>query len=337
MKKSAATILSVIALIAFAGSCAKDVVETDSEAAARAFSSWVKVHFPSAIADGYAGNGIYIIYDKPGTGDTVKDSAYIFNLFEQRKMADSSIVAYTRDSLAKQLGTYTRSGYYGPDVIHFISGLCQKGVMDLLNGNDKYGKMKVGGTRTAVIPADLTNSGVNCIYKLTVTGQTGDITQWQIDNIEKYMSDRSIAIEDTTGHRGIYYWRDRDREKSRGVTVPETAMPKDTTVYIYYIGRHLNGQIFDTNVKDSAKVHGIYSESNAYKPVSITWSADSTALKMSGSSIISGFSRTLWKMHPYESGRGFFVSDYGYGKSGNGTTIGAYEPLIFEIDIVENK
>lgn len=337
MNKSASIILLAVASIALIGSCAKDVAETDSAAAERAFSAWVKVHFPSAIADGYAGNGIYIIEDKAGTGDPVKDSAYIFNLFEQRKMADSSIIAYTGDSLAKQLGTYTRDGLYGPDIFRFLTGYCQKGVMDILNGNEKYGKMRVGGTRTAVIPASLTNSGADCIYKLTVTGQTVDIAQWQIDNIEKYMSDRGIAIEDTTGHKGIYYWRDRDRERRRGVTVEEKNMPKDTTVYINYIGRHLNGQIFDTNVKDSAKVHGIYSESRSYTPASVTWSSDSTALKMSGSSVIAGFSRTLWRMHPYESGRGFFISDYGYGNSGNGNTIGAYEPLIFEIDIVKKQ
>ena len=70
-----------------------------------------------------------------------------------------------------------------------------------------------------------------------------------------------------------------------------------------------------------------------YRPL---WMSVIYGIKLGGSSVIKGFSLTLWHMHPLESGRGLFISDYGYGNSGN-NGIGAYEPLIFEIDIVKKE
>ena len=116
----------------------------------------------------------------------------------------------------------------------------------------------------------------------------------------------------------------------------------DTSIYINYTGRLLNGQVFDTTIADTAKVHNIYSSSNTYSPVKITWGESYTDLTMtasgssSSSSIISGFQKTLWEMrHPYEKGVGMFFSSYGYGSSGSGNTIPSFSPLVFEIEIVD--
>lgn len=321
-----------VAIVMFTG-CAKDVVETDNEASLRAFTAWVNAHHPD-VKD-TTGCGIYIIRDKAGNGDPVCDSSYIFQEYEIRALSDSSIVAYSGDSLAKQLGQYSRAAYYGPNIFLYNKTSIKKGLKDLLNGGNKIPAMRIGGERVAIIPASVSPTSADCIYRIKVVDQKKDIVQWQIDRIEKYMTDHHIEKGDTTGHKGLYYWRDRAREQRRGVTVIDTAkFPSDTTVYINYVGRHLNGQAFDTNIADSAKVNGIYDASSSYGPSSVTWSADSTAIKLGSSSVIKGFSLTLWHMHPLESGRGLFISDYGYGNSGN-NGIGAYEPLIFEIDIVK--
>lgn len=328
-------VLTLIAAVTFTG-CAKEVVETDSEASLRAFTAWVNAHYPD-VKD-TTGCGIYVISDKEGDGDPVRDSSYIFQEYEIRALSDSSIVAYSGDSLAKQLGQYSRAAYYGPNIFLYNKTTTKAGLKDLLNGNgNKWQRMRIGGERIAIIPAAFSPTNADCIYRIKVVDQKKDIVQWQIDEIEKYMKAHNIEIGDTTGHKGLYYWRDRAREQGRGVTVIDTVkFPSDTTIYINYVGRHLNGQAFDTNIKDSAKVNGIYSASASYGPSSVTWSADSTAIKLGGSSVIKGFSLTLWHMHPFESGQGLFISDYGYGSSGN-DGIGAYEPLIFEIDIVKKE
>lgn len=343
-------IIAAAVLSVFAASCAKGSSEDSAAASKRAFDAWMYVHYPGVDPTGY---GIYIISDTPGDGDEVADSNYIFLEYEKRKAEDGTLVSYTSESLAKQMGTYSISSDYGPAIIPFAKGNVSQGVIDLLTGGGRYGRMRTGGSRTAVIPGWLTStssyydsgnaedyiknvSGDNCIYSITLAGQVKDITKWQTGLIEEYMKARGIPAEDTTGHYGFYYSRDREREAQRGVTVQEDVkFQDDTTIYINYTGRLLNGRVFDTSIEDTAKVWNIYSSGSSYGPVAVTWNADSTQIKLSGSSVIPGFMRILWRMHPYESGTGLFISDYGYGTSGSGSTIKGYTPLSFEIDIVD--
>jgi FKBP-type peptidyl-prolyl cis-trans isomerase len=67
----------------------------------------------------------------------------------------------------------------------------------------------------------------------------------------------------------------------------------------------------------------------------VTWGEDSSEINMGGSSIITGFSLTLWQMRAFERGIGIFTSAYGYGYSGSGESIPGFAPLIFEIEIVK--
>ena len=116
-----------------------------------------------------------------------------------------------------------------------------------------------------------------------------------------------------------------------------TGGSNDTTIYINYVGRLLNGKVFDTNIQRVAQDNGL--SGGTYEPVAIQWGDSYTELKMgsddSSSSMITGFSLTLWRMHPFGKALGIFYSNFGYGYSGSGTAIPAYSPLMFEIEIVE--
>ncbi len=316
-----------------------------------AFDAWVAVHHPGVDT---TANGIYVLEDIPGTGDFVRDSNFLFVEYEQRNLEDSSLVGYTSSELAKQMGVYDETYSFDPLIFRMLKGSCSQGVLDILKGGNKLGRMRIGGTRTAIVPGWLTStstyypagnadkyvqnvSGTHYAYTIKVVGSVKDIIQWQIDSIETYMKHHNIAIEDTTGHRGFYYWRDRQRESRRGVKVIDSVhIPTDSTYMINYVGRFLNGKVFDTNIKDTAKLWHLYSKDGTYEPLKVTCSDDSLSYKLSGSSVIPGFSLTMHRMHPYESGRSFFTSNYGYGDKSSGI-INSYSPLIFEIDIVESK
>ncbi len=125
-----------------------------------------------------------------------------------------------------------------------------------------------------------------------------------------------------------------DWEKSHFYTVSGS---NDTTIYINYVGRLLNGKVFDTNIQRVAQDNGL--SGGTYKPSAIQWGDSFYALEMgdesSSSSIIQGFAMTLWRMHPMGKAIGIFYSDFGYGATGSSSTIPAYSPLMFEIEIVE--
>ena len=61
---------------------------------------------------------------------------------------------------------------------------------------------------------------------------------------------------------------------------------------------------------------------------------------MDGSSVISGFAMALWNLNDLgdggkmDKGIGIFYSPLGYATSGSGSSIPAYAPLVFEIEIV---
>lgn len=344
-------IFSAACILVCAG-CARIASTSDEKQDIKmAFDAWMYVHHPGVDT---TANGIYIIEDIPGTGAFVRDSSFIFIEYEQRQLEDSALVGYTSAKLAKQMGVYDESYNFDPLILQMVKGVCSQGILDIFKGGNKIGKMRVGGTRTAIVPAWLTStstyyaagnadkyvanvSGTHYSYTIKVVGTVDDIIQWQIDSIEAYMKNHNIAREDTTGHRGFYYWRDTNREFERGVEVIDTVhIPLDSTYMINYVGRFLNGKVFDTNIKDTAKVWNLYSREKTYEPVKVTCGSDSLSYKLSGNEVIKGFSMTMHRMHPYESGRGFFTSDYGYGNKTSGT-INAYSPLIFEIDIVESK
>ncbi len=358
-------VLPAIAVIgcSIAGSCAKIDTESSNISAALALEAWVYSHYGKDV--GTVGHGTYILEDNPGSGIPLSgnDSSYLRVRYEGRKRTDSSVVSFTDSSMAIQLNSYAPSNTYVPEVIRMMKGHISQGLMDIINGgtDSKSGKvfppMRIGGSRIAVVPGWLSSTqkyydtedeykdnvtGTDNIYRIEVLERIRDIRQWQIDSIENYMDRHSIARWDTASHqgRGFYYWRDYYKEISRGVLVREDiSLKKDTVIYLNYVGRLLNGKVFDTNIEKIAKDNDIFSSSTTYEPVQITCSKDSTAITMGSnkSSIINGFAYTIWNMHPYESGIGIFDSALGYGKSGNGRKIPGYSPLLFEIDIVDEQ
>ena len=119
---------------------------------------------------------------------------------------------------------------------------------------------------------------------------------------------------------------------------------KDTTIYVNYTGKLLNGLIFDTTSERIAKDNDLYDSSRDYTPVRITLSEDYKNITMGEdeSEVIPGFAMALadlmysnsdktWK----DSVTGIFISALGYNYSGSGASIPAYAPLIFEIEIVD--
>jgi FKBP-type peptidyl-prolyl cis-trans isomerase len=227
--------------------------------------------------------------------------------------------------------------------------------------------MKVGGSRKAIIPGWLfsydsyatekeylekTTSSDAKIYEVKIKDFTTDIDKWEIDSIGRFFNNDKVLIDGiaanklfTTEHgwtmtaadsvsKGFYY-------KQLKAPVDTTSFKADTTIYINYTGRLLNGQVFDTTIEDVAKDNNIWSSSRTYKPSQINWAGaeDNTykgiTMGSDDTSVISGFAMTLWQMRSMEKGIGVFYSPLGYSTSGSGETIPAYSPLIFEIEIVE--
>lgn len=320
------------AILILAAGCAKKEKSTTYADAKRYIDAWVSVNYPGVQANE---DGIYILEEVEGTGSEVTDSAFVCVEYTAYNL-DGTVYESSDAEIARQLGLFSKSGYFGGHWWQIANQTQQVGTEVGLKG------MKIGGERTFLCPRWLVTSerhntvdeylasssggSDDFIYRFKVIDACDSILVYQKARIREFLAanyPEAKEIED-----GFYYQQLRE-------PVDTTSFPSDTTITINYVGRLLNGQVFDTTIADTAKVYNIYSSSRSYSTTSVSWATEATSLKLGTSSVISGFSKTLWQMRPMEKGVGIFTSDKGYASTGSGESIPEYSPLVFEIDIVE--
>lgn len=343
MKKIFSAILYAAVIIATAG-CAKSVQPGPNDANKRFLEAWMKINHPEATQTEL---GVYMLEDEAGTGAVVEKDGFAIVDYIITDI-DGNITSYSDKMTAKQLGKYDTTAYYGSRVWNTAEGTIAAGVSDILVGT------KIGGRKKAIIPnwlmtyrvydniEDYFNPPVekketttatsyeNAIYDFTVRDFTKDIEGWEIGSIGRYLADNTnlgMSVADSVQY-GFYY-------KQLAAPTDTTSFPKDTTIYINYTGKLLNGLVFDTTDERVAKDNGLYSASKTYAPVSVKWAEEYQDIQLGGSTVIPGFALTLWQMRSFEKGVGIFYSALGYMYSGSGESIPGYAPLIFEIEIVE--
>ena len=360
MKKTFFTILYMAAALA-AVSCAKTEATGPNDAYQRYFEAWMHINHPEAQPTGI---GIYIMENDLGTGETVGEEGYALIDYKITDL-EGNITSYSDAQTAKQLGSYKETTYYGPNFWTVVETTLPAGVRAAIVG------APVGTHRKVIIPSWLmsyqaydneedylnpplkkgdeydASSYSNSIYEFTIVDYTKDMDQWQIDSIGRFFANKTVRIDGKPANEtfvtesgaqmtaadsvstGFYYKQLRAPEDT-------TSFAKDTTIYINYVGKLLNGLVFDTNIERVAKDNGLYSATRTYGPTTIKWGEEYSELTMGseGSSVIAGFSKTLWEMRPMEKGVGVFYSNLGYSYSGSGSSIPGYAPLIFEVEIV---
>lgn len=372
---------AVLVAIASAAGCAKEIETTSGENEKRYFDAWLSVQMENSVMDSWvascmeddsysclwqeAGNGLYILAEENGTGDPVKDSSYIFVSYVTYDL-DRNVLETNREEVSHKTGTnYDVANYYGPKVWINSDASLTAGVKDIVSG------MNIGDRKIFIVPAWMNTSdrysseeeyianisSTNYrIYDIEITDASNDINRYQTDLMQGYWEqevsktgpENQKEYWDTTytGFLFRQYFDKLDKDENGS---PAMLFDDDSTIYINYTGRLLNGQVFDTTIADTAKVHKIYNQSKTYSPVAVKWSADSTSITLGGSSdIIDGFKSLLKHLHNEEPGENeaftdgesavaVFYSGLGYGYYGSGSTIPAYAPLRFDITVVKEE
>ena len=336
-----------MAAVVLAG-CAKETSTDKTTAAKKYFESWQQVYYPDAVR---AGNGIYILEDTPGEGSEadVDTYPYVFVDFTVTDL-EGTVISTSHENVAKRVGTYDKGNRYGARIWYVHDGYSgvYAGVEEMLRG------MRVGGTRKAAIPFWLitndrysseakylkkSSGTTNYIYTVTLYKLVADIHVYEGDLLDAYSKEYLDGADST------YIAGDEELQKfgfyfvSRGIAREEDLtyeMPEDTTMYLNYTGKFLDGKVFDTTIANTAKDAGIYSASRSYAPVKVTRGSLYTDVTMGESSdIIAGFKAGIYMLHPMEKAVTAFYSPLGYDYNGSGMTIPPYTPLVFELELVE--
>lgn len=340
--------LACTATVLVTGSCAKQTSEGKNEAAKRYFDAWRSINYPEArkVDPGY-----YLISETTGNGKSVgtEDDNYFVRVRFTSTDLDGNIQVSTEADVAKQLGTYDKSYYYGPKVI-------ARGEYSLTAGLDAViDRMNEGGHVKVIIPGWLNatpdqNSyeyprydseeeylknctGSNVIYDFTVEEAISNITKWEIDSLDRYASQFMPGVD--TLKYGFYFQQTQEPTSEDKLTTGDV-------VYVNYTGRLLNGQVFDSTIADTAKVWNVYKSSRTYQTQAVYIDADDyTNIKLGdssdGSDCVDGFAYCISQMKVGEKAVCIFYSGLGYNYSGSGNVIPGYSPLMFEIEIVSKK
>ena len=341
-----------IAIAAVVASCAKYVGEGTNVAKKRYFDAWMSLNYPN-LKPSWDGKesavGIYIMpeYEVEGTGKTVSKDGFALIEYTQYDLA-GNIGEYTDSVVARQLGTFDPASYYGPVWFVTYDEAIPAGLLNAMKD------MKVGGSRKVIIPSWMmtysaydtadeylkhSSDNSNSIYEIKIKDYTDSIEVWECDSIERYIvknyGEISAFANDTTG----FYFRHNE-------TCPEDVkeFPSDTSIYINYTGRLLNGRVFDTTSERIAKDNNIYDPSKDYAPVKMVWGEKYSDITMGvdENSVIPGFAMTMFDLRYSPSddtwkdnATGIFISTLGYSYSGSGSSIPSYASLIFEIEVVD--
>lgn len=344
MNKTFSIVLSIAAALCVF-SCAKVQQTGANEAERRYFDAWLHLNHPNLTPSGL---GIYILEEKEGNGATVTDSGCAFVDYTITDL-EGNITNYTEKETAKQMGTYDTTTFYGPET-WFTSAseetsILQAGIRDALLGLNGGSPMKVGGSKKFIIPSWLmsykvyetaeeyleqSTDGSASIYEIKVVDFTDSIYNWEIEQIGKYLAANQGIYKGMTAadslRQGFYY------KELAAPTVADT-LSADTTIYVNYTGKLLNGLVFDTSIEKVAKDNGLYKAGTSYGPVPVKLASDYSEIKLNGSTVIDGFALTIKQMGEDEKGIGIFWSKLGYQSSGSGASIPGYAPLIFEIEL----
>ena len=337
--------MASLALPALIAGCAQEKTASTGEQAQEYLDLVMSTKYPEFHPDQW---GIYIIEDTPGTGAAwTKDLKYS-SLRSTLRSLDGTILSSTEADIAQQLdeNDYKPYNYYGPRYQSTAEGSGYAGLEYLLDG------MKMGGSRTAVVPAWLLTtsrfktkeeyiaactSSVHMIYEITLVGQCQDILTQEIEDLRAYVTakygegQKSCKYKSDQKEGTFYFISDTLSFK------PEDKRADDATLKLKYIGRRLDGQAFDTNDQAVAMEEGLFVSERSYESSSIHFSSNYSSISMDGSSsLVEGFKAGLYKMHwAGQKATVIFVSDLGYGSSGSGDRIPPYAPLIFELELLK--
>ena len=228
----------------------------------------------------------------------------------------------TDAQLAKELGVYRDTIHYVPD-FQIISDVYATGIPNGVRDAMKSYMHLGDSVRLVMIPevswqsaVSTTNSNAPIVTDIAIREIVDNIAEYKINEIDAFASTKyPAAIKDTVG---LYYLH---------VTPPPASPVADSSkVRVWYVGRFLDGFVFDTNIADTAKAHNIYSAVRQYKELEVT-------LIEGKSNVYAGFERALRKMNVGSEIVTFSTSNWGGGYQA-GTNFIYHIPIMFEIWMV---
>ena len=310
--------LAVVAVSLF--SCAEEKEESERSIHERILGAYVKEEYPNAQV---LPSGLVVIETQEGTGKTLNNREAGYFEYTTRSLSNE-VVETTDEQLAREIGTFAHTNYYGPKMFETGYKSTYKGLEEIMVG------MKIGGKAKFILPPWLSVTGNNgnrweesnsLIYEIELKEVISVIDTWEADTMRRYAATHYPGLDTLSSH---FYLK-----KLNNIQHKDTL--ESATLNVRYIGRLLDGWVFDTNIADTAKKYGIYNPENDYNALEFKWNDDLETMEKDNS-MVRGFCMALKEMNYGDIAFTMFGSKYGYDYRGK-SPIGPYQPLIFWLEV----
>ena len=310
--------LAVVAVSLF--SCAEEKEESERSIHERILGAYVKEEYPNAQV---LPSGLVVIETQEGTGKTLNNREAGYFEYTTRSLSNE-VVETTDEQLAREIGTFAHTNYYGPKMFETGYKSTYKGLEEIMVG------MKIGGKAKFILPPWLSVTGNNgnrweesnsLIYEIELKEVISVIDTWEADTMRRYAATHYPGLDTLSSH---FYLK-----KLNNIQHKDTL--ESATLNVRYIGRLLDGWVFDTNIADTAKKYGIYDPENDYNALEFKWNDDIETMEKDNS-MVRGFCMALKEMNYGDIAFTMFGSKYGYDYRGK-SPIGPYQPLIFWLEV----
>ena len=322
-------LLTLLIVIPF--SCAREVNESARSIEERIIKARVQVKYLDTLHK--TESGLYYMIQAKGNGKKVDKENYVYIRYSDLDF-NENYTGTSEEKVAKQLGNYSESTYYGP-VLKVV------GIDDMNKGIEEMVlAMKEGDRRRILLPSWLSSyvfSGslqysTPTIHDVELVRVVEDIEKFQIDSLESYRNRYYPGLDSLSF--GFYK---KTLKEGTGDT-----LKIGNKVNVWYIGRFLDHFIFDLNIADTAKKYHIYDSGKSYE-VMVGECKEDKVFEMHGNdgssgSVVKGFSKAIFSMKHGEEAVVFFYAELGYGASGNVDNNGVVQiqpfmPLVFYLKV----
>ena len=333
MKKLIYLTMAMLATIpALLSSCAREQTESTLEAHKKMLAAHVRIIHQDTLQK--TESGVYYTIVRKGSGAPSTDSSIVF-VRETVLDLKYNIIASTEENVARQLGNFSHANAYIPLLWYMGNNSIMMGLEEMLQDmkEDEMRRIWLPYWLSAYQEGGSSENTTAMVYDLELVKVVSDIDKYQIDTLESFRNRHYPGVDSL--ERGFY----------KVTLVPGTgdSVKVATTAKAWYIGKFLNGHVFDTNVADTAQKYRIYDSDNEYSVLQVSMPSEEEEEEDTSEeegSVVKGFSKCMQEMRYGEVAVCFFHSDYGYkleGKqsSASGTYLGggipSYMPLFFWI------
>lgn len=346
MKKILLLVLGGLVILASFGSCAKKNDPSWDELVQTSFDAWMSLYGEGAEKQA---SGMYIKKLKTGTGTkSVTEPTQWVRVNYTGRVLTSGDVYVSRDAeVAKQQGTFQYYIHYIPDYLSMlmyssyptdyypIEGL-RLALNDMKEGdvwrlyipsNLAYGSNTFSSSNSYFAGQNALEADTPIILEVELLEIVDDPAKDEQHQVQTYaVSQLNVSLADTIGP-DIYY------KVYSTIADQSIKIEKDSTVNYYYVGRFMDGFVFDTNIKDTADKYHLtqYNLLSTYQlPLSTTVGASSD-----DGGVVGGLDSMLHHISYGDVAECVFTSESMYGTDGSfsttATIIPPYTPVIFQV------